>query len=274
MIIFLYFYLFASPEVYQQAVGGIVYIEVDEASIGSGFFINNSGTILTNYHVISNGRVIKATSKSGNVYRGIKVVGFDKRKDIAFLKIEGTLKDNYLKFNTAPYKVGDKVYVLGHPLNQKFSFTDGIISKIDYSDGVELIQTTAVVAPGSSGGPMLNSNGEVIGIIHSGMAEYQGINFGTGSDSILDRPLVATYSKMLDRMFFTESRKIANCRNRYAKDLREVDLEVEVVKGKIKSIKVEQEVHKNFSYCMAKLVRELGFSSQKDFTSTHRLNFY
>jgi hypothetical protein len=274
MIVFQAFLLFASSSIYQQVVNGIVYIEVDTNVIGSGFFIDDK-TILTNYHVVEQGDSIRGTSKNGNVYF-LSIDRVDEAKDVAFLKFVGGLKDKdiHLNFNSSPYQVGDKVYVLGHPLNQTFSFTDGIISKIFHEEDVEIIQTTAVVAPGSSGGPMLNEHGEIIGIIHSGMS-VQGINFGTGSNSILNRPVVTTYSKLIEKMILQESKRIAYCRNRYAKYLREMDLDVNISKGKIRSIGIDQKVPARFSRCISEIIGEFNskLNISKDFTSSHRLDF-
>ncbi len=142
---------------------------------GTGFALKN-GYILTNYHVIEDANVIKIYGISGDFDNGIKatVVGSDKSNDLALLKISGDIPDS---FNSIPYSfkskladVGEDVYVLGYPLTatmgEEVKLTNGIISaKTGFDGDVSQYQMSAPVQPGNSGGPLIDYNGNVIGVV-------------------------------------------------------------------------------------------------------------
>ncbi|NDD93455.1 serine protease, partial [bacterium] len=102
--------------------------------------------------------------------------------DIAILSLKENLPS--LKLSLTEFRVGEKVFVIGNPLNLTFSITDGIISRFDRSEDKDVIQFTAPAEGGSSGSPILNTDGEVIGVLHSRM-ESQGFNFGSSVSRIL-----------------------------------------------------------------------------------------
>lgn len=142
---------------------------------GTGFALKN-GYILTNYHVIEDANVIKIYGISGDFDNGIKatVVGSDKSNDLALLKISGDIPDS---FNSIPYSfkskladVGEDVYVLGYPLTatmgEEVKLTNGIISaKTGFDGDVSQYQISVPVQPGNSGGPLIDYNGNVIGVV-------------------------------------------------------------------------------------------------------------
>ena len=139
-----------------------------EYGMGTGFFINRVH-IVTNYHVIKNFDTLKIYAYNHPfAITDVKVIGYDEESDIAVIEIIEEIDHNFLTWaDTEPY-IGDTVYALGHGISQIWSLTQGILS-YDYrpnpaSSFVHYIQTDAVINAGNSGGPLLNEDGEVIGV--------------------------------------------------------------------------------------------------------------
>ncbi len=169
------------------------------SSQGSGFFISN-GVVVTNYHVIEGAKKIEITTHEGVKYTVDKILGYDKNIDIAILSIPST--NTVLTRNQNGVSVGETVYALGSPLGLTGTLTDGIVSTASRKDnGVDYIQITAAISSGNSGGPLLNSYGEVMGINTMTIEKGQNLNFAINI-SELDRiktesPItVSEYSKI------------------------------------------------------------------------------
>lgn len=147
-------------------------------SIGSGFFISEDGYIATNYHVIRGAYSIAVVKyASHGTITDVKVAAYDANQDVAILKIE-TSGEQYLEFATEAPKTGDTVYALGSTLGLTDTFTTGIISNPNrYVTGKYCLQFTAPISGGNSGGPLLNSDGKVIGIVTLTVTSGQNINF-------------------------------------------------------------------------------------------------
>lgn len=136
-------------------------------ALGSGFVISEDGYIVTNNHVIEGADEIEIEFFSGDRLKA-KLVGTDKKTDIALLKVESPEPLPFVPFgNSDTMKVGDWVMAMGNPLGQGFSVSAGIVSARNraltgtYDD---FIQTDAAINRGNSGGPLFNMNGEVIGV--------------------------------------------------------------------------------------------------------------
>lgn len=135
----------------------------DGISCGTGCIIDSSGIILTSAHVIEEGNAVIVTLADGKDYNARVLKIFGENKDIALLKIDVAHSLKTVKFgNSEKIKVGQKVLAIGNPFGFNGTLTQGIISRIDYAKN--RIQTDAAINPGSSGGPLLNKNGEIIGI--------------------------------------------------------------------------------------------------------------
>ncbi len=145
-----------------------------KTSLGSGFIIDELGYIVTNYHVIKDSDNIFIKLLDNTEYKA-KIIGSDPRTDLALLKIKATNKLNYVNFgNSKNARVGDIVIAIGNPLGFGNTVTSGIISykgrdlSAHYDDLIDdFLQTDAAITFGSSGGPLFNTNGEVIGINNS-----------------------------------------------------------------------------------------------------------
>lgn len=167
-------------------------------SLGSGFIISADGLVVTNHHVIEGADVITVTlSNDSDKNYTAKLIGSDKRTDLALLKIESTTALPFLKFgNSDVAKVGDWIIAIGNPFGLGGSVTAGIVSaksRLISGQYDEFIQTDASINRGNSGGPMINTNGEVIGInsvILSSSGGSVGIGFSIPSNqasSILEQ---------------------------------------------------------------------------------------
>ncbi len=162
----------------------------EQDGIGSGFIISEEGRVVTNYHVINGAQEVKVILSNGKEVNA-KVVNYDANADIAVLQITDNIKmPGVAKLGDSSKAVaGEDVIAIGNPLGKEFSetITKGIISspnrKLSISgskDNVEeFIQTDAAINPGNSGGPLINANGEVIGINTAKKVgeEIEGIGF-------------------------------------------------------------------------------------------------
>jgi len=152
--------------------------------IGSGFVYDGNGHILTNNHVVENAEKISVTFYDG-VEAPAKVVGTDKESDVAVIKVDNTSYPALPKGDSAKVKVGELVMAVGSPFELSQSVTTGIISALErnavgINNYESFIQTDAPINRGNSGGPLVNMNGEVIGInsaIVSGSSGNDGIGF-------------------------------------------------------------------------------------------------
>jgi S1-C subfamily serine protease len=152
---------------------------------GSGFVIDKTGHILTNYHVIEDAQKIEVTLHNRKKYVAT-IVGSDRSHDLAVLQIKAPDLQPMILGDSTNLQVGQKVYAIGNPFGLAGTLTQGIVSSIrqvQEPNGLvidEAIQTDAAINPGNSGGPLLNWHGEVIGIntvIASAVGQSAGIGF-------------------------------------------------------------------------------------------------
>jgi S1-C subfamily serine protease len=173
-------------------------LESQSSRLGSGFVYDTKGHIITNNHVIDGAQIVDVRFVDGNIYSA-KVVGTDPFNDVAVLQITDDFSEEVLiplpLANSADLEVGQQIIAIGNPFGLSNTMTTGIVSQVGrllpnrdagYSiPGV--IQTDAAINPGNSGGPMLNLEGQVIGIntaIQSTTGEFSGIGFAVPSNTI------------------------------------------------------------------------------------------
>jgi serine protease Do len=164
----------------------------ESQSLGSGFIISPDGYILTNAHVVNSadGVTVRLTDKREFKAR---VVGADKRTDVALLKIDATGLPKITQGDPNALKVGEWVLAIGSPFGFDNSVTAGIVSakgrSLPQENYVPFIQTDAAINPGNSGGPLFNMKGEVIGInsqIYSRSGGFMGLSFAIPIDVAMD----------------------------------------------------------------------------------------
>ena len=163
------------------------YGAVPQKGQGSGFVLDKSGHVLTNYHVVEGANRGVEVMLSNKRRYPAKVVGTDKVHDLALLQIDAPNLEPVTLADSSGLSVGQKVYAIGNPFGLSGTMTRGIISSIrdiGTSEGSPIasaIQTDAAINPGNSGGPLLNSRGEVIGIntmiASNGADQSSGIGF-------------------------------------------------------------------------------------------------
>jgi serine protease Do len=162
----------------------------EQIGTGSGVIISEDGYIVTNNHVIKDANELEVTLNNKKVYKA-KLVGTDTKMDIALLKIDADEKLPYAAFaNSDSVKVGEWVLAVGNPYNLTSTVTAGIVSakarSLDNNSIQSFIQTDAAVNPGNSGGALVNTRGELIGIntmISSPTGSYAGYSFAVPSNS-------------------------------------------------------------------------------------------
>ena len=158
----------------KKVLTSVVSIQTD-TSIGSGAIIDSKGYILTNYHVIDGARRGLVRTSNQQTHE-VRIVQTDSVKDLAILKIEGDFTS--LKFgNSDNVVVGQRVIAVGSPAGLEFSVNEGIISARRTIKGNEYFQTDVALNPGNSGGPLIDSNGKIIGINNFKLKGFEGLNF-------------------------------------------------------------------------------------------------
>ncbi|GAA6617321.1 HhoA/HhoB/HtrA family serine endopeptidase [Scytonema sp. NUACC26] len=156
---------------------------------GSGFIVDSNGIIITNAHVVSGADSVTVTLKDGRKLKG-EVRGVDEPSDLAVVKIKGKNLPVATLGNSQDLQVGDWAIAVGNPLGLDNTVTLGIISTLNRSSAqvgipdkrLDFIQTDAAINPGNSGGPLVNEQGEVIGINTAIRADAQGIGFAIPID--------------------------------------------------------------------------------------------
>jgi serine protease Do len=157
--------------------------------VGSGFIVAADGYIMTNAHVIEGADDVYVTLTDKREFKA-KVIGADKRTDVALVKIDGTNLPRLPIGDSAKLRAGEWVIAIGSPFGLDNTVTAGIVSSKarDTGDYLQLIQTDVAVNPGNSGGPLINMRGEVVGInsqIYSRSGGYMGISFAVPVDEAM-----------------------------------------------------------------------------------------
>jgi len=150
-----------------------------DTSYGTGFVVSGPGLVLTNAHVVRNVSKPMVRTIDGALLASVDVLFADERIDLALLRVTGLSAAPLPVAPGDPPPVGTRVVAVGHPRGYEFTVSDGIVSatrKLE-RDGIELIQTTAPISPGSSGGPLLDLDGRVVGVCSLTLSEGQNINF-------------------------------------------------------------------------------------------------
>ena len=175
-----------APQIAEKTLAATVYLEMQDSKglllgFGSGFFVRNN-LIATNYHVIEG--AARGTAKLVGKFTTYTIEGVtatDKTNDLALLKVTAPGIKPLPLGNSTDVKIGETVYVAGNPKGLEGTFSNGIISSLRDKNTKERLQMTAPISPGSSGGPVLNSKGEVIGVSFMTLVGGQNLNFAIPS---------------------------------------------------------------------------------------------
>lgn len=177
---------FGNDELFKRFFGAQPQREFKQRSLGSGFIVDGKGFIVTNNHVVENTDQIKVILKDGKEYDA-KIIGRDKNTDLALIKIEPEENLPALKLgDSEKLKVGQWVVAIGNPFGLGHTVTSGIVSAkgrvIGSGPYDDFIQTDTSINPGNSGGPLLDLNGNVVGINTAIIQNGQGIGFAIPSN--------------------------------------------------------------------------------------------
>jgi V8-like Glu-specific endopeptidase len=206
--------LFAAiPSVVLKQQNAVVMIQINKndkknAALGTGFIIEKSGIIVTNYHCISdwaeddnNNVVIKMDNGAFFDIQG--AIGLDKENDVALIKVKSKNLP-VVKINRTPKIIqGDDVFVIGNPLGLESTVSQGAVSNIREQSGI--IQITAPISPGSSGSPVYNVQGEVIGVATFQTKTGQNLNFAVPINHVFRLLDKNPTRKLLTRPFFPDN---------------------------------------------------------------------
>jgi serine protease Do len=163
--------------------------------LGSGFFINDEGYLITNFHVIEGETQISVEvyhQKSGQLdrktYKQVRIIAMNKFEDLALLKVEDkeAPRFKFVRLGSADaLAVGERVFAIGSPLGLERTVTEGILStKTRPLAGELYLQTTAQINPGNSGGPLFNLGGEVVGVTNMKITFGEGLGFAIPVEAV------------------------------------------------------------------------------------------
>lgn len=187
-------------ELARKTKDAVVHLEIFDRfgaaiSTGTGFFVTDTGWIVTNHHVVEGASRVEAVMFDGERLAIDGVWAVDKGADLAVLQSAGDLFDPLTLHPTSlDLEMGEPVVVIGGPMGFAGSLTNGVVAAIrqpedpafrgeDMGD-VPLLQITAAISPGSSGSPVMNSAGEVLGVVVSQMISGQNINFAVPVEAL------------------------------------------------------------------------------------------
>jgi len=171
----------STAQIAKRTSPSVVVIQVKTNSgdvVGSGFIISKDGKIVTNLHVIRDAETATVQLPDGEIYDSVSVLATDERRDLAIIRVPG--------FNLPPLELGDSdslmvgepLVVLGSPRGLQGSVTKGVLSSVrDSGEGFKILQTDAAVNRGNSGGPLLNSRGQAVGVVSFKLRAAENLNF-------------------------------------------------------------------------------------------------
>lgn len=179
-------------EVYAARAGSVVVVQVRQPAPpelsallglkeveghGSGFVVDGN-LVVTNHHVAGDAASIRIRLKDGRTFDKVKVLVSDPQNDLCVLAVDGDLGVPAMPLAAAEPVVGDALVVIGSPLGLDHTLTTGLVSAVRDQNSTHMLQMDAVVAPGSSGGPVFAGNGDVVGVATA--MQGQGLNFAVG----------------------------------------------------------------------------------------------
>jgi S1-C subfamily serine protease len=173
-------------EIFRAASPSVVLVKTYDADnnpllIGSGFFAGNGTVLVTNAHVVAGATRVEYQDSAEQIHPISGCVAIDVGGDLALLSASGPP----IKFATRVPQVGDHVFVIGNPKGLTQSFSDGLISSVRKTETNQVLQITAPISPGSSGGPVLDTTGQVIGVASFFYEGGENLNFAISTPKIL-----------------------------------------------------------------------------------------
>jgi serine protease Do len=203
-------------DIVQQSTDAIVRIEAGGDKVGTGFILDKTGLVATNLHVVAGSTEIKVKLHDNTQYQVLQVAGIDPGRDLAVLRIQPTKPLTTLRLGDSDLmSAGDQVIAIGNPLGVfDYSVSSGLVSQVRAvcsaaeekcpPGGLTLLQISAPISQGSSGGPLFNQFGEVVGVTTLIVAQGQSINFAVPGNYL--KPMVAKPGAMSLQAFAEQTK--------------------------------------------------------------------
>ncbi|HEX3478683.1 MAG TPA: trypsin-like peptidase domain-containing protein [Kofleriaceae bacterium] len=214
-----------AKDIVQRASPAIVRIEAGSEKIGTGFILDKTGVVATNLHVVVGESAIKIKLSDGSQYAVTQIDGVDPARDLALLQIRAGKDLPTLKLgDSSAMSAGDQVVAIGNPLGFDNSVTSGLISQVRPICGpadiaaqkctqeLTVLQISAAISPGSSGGPLFNQYGEVVGVTTAIITAGQNFNLAVPGHYL--KPLVAQRIAMSPDQFAKQTQEADEHRHR------------------------------------------------------------
>jgi len=170
----------SAAQLYKQVNPSVVFIQTDQGG-GTGFCIGSDGLIATSLHVVDGAESVSITFRSGLMKNSVQLVAEDSSTDLAILQSKGSRCKPVSLGDSTTLQPGQRIYVIGNPLARRDlagSISDGLISGVRSLEGKQrVLQISAPLSPGNSGGPVLSADGNVIGIVAFKLTSGELLNF-------------------------------------------------------------------------------------------------
>jgi len=201
-----------AKDIVQRSSPAIVRINAGADKVGTGFILDKTGIVATNLHVVLGESTIKVSLLDGTQYPVLQIEGVDLDRDLALLRILPAKELPTLKLgDSSAVSAGDQIVAIGNPLGVfDYSVTNGLISQIrhicdqqevaaQHCKEFTVLQISAAISPGSSGGPLFNQSGEVVGVTTAIVTAGQNLNFAVPGNYL--KPLFAQHAGMSPAQF-------------------------------------------------------------------------
>jgi S1-C subfamily serine protease len=187
----------SGEEITERVAPAVVLILVGQGGeqptgVASGVILRADGTLFTAYHVVKDALQVQVRLQNGEIYDEAELVGFDQRRDVAALRIAAAGLPALAVAPLSEAKPGETVYVISNPRGLGWSVSSGVLSGVRLADevpgagsGYRVLQFTAPISPGSSGGVVVNGRGQALGIVVGSEAGGQNLNFAVPIESVV-----------------------------------------------------------------------------------------
>jgi S1-C subfamily serine protease len=177
-----------AEKIYDQSLPSVLTLRVENRAgdryVGTAFLAIQPGIAVTAWHVVYDAVKVTAKFADGASCEVLGFIDYDETKDIALIKVESKERP-LMTIATARPSIGARAYVIGSPKGYEFSIGDGLLSQVQKVDGFNQYQVSCPFSPGNSGGPILNSRGEVMGVAAWTRNGAQNVNFATPANEVL-----------------------------------------------------------------------------------------
>lgn len=174
-------------EVYEAVLPSVLTLQVEARNgsrfVGTAVLALEPGVAVTAWHLVQDARTVQAHYADGTPCEIVGVLDRDEVKDVALLRLANTNRPANRLCRETP-RVGSRAYAIGAPKGYEFSISEGILSQVQVEDDFQQYQVSCAISPGNSGGPVVNAQGEIIGIVTWSKKEAQNLNFATPAHAL------------------------------------------------------------------------------------------